>query len=64
MSDTYPKQVDLDTEKALALALAEGRRIYVGNLPYMAKREGVEDLFAKGDGTHPEGHYKMRVDTR
>ncbi|KAL1983673.1 hypothetical protein VTN96DRAFT_10102 [Rasamsonia emersonii] len=30
-------------------AIAEGRRLYVGNMPYMAKREDVEALFAGGD---------------
>ncbi|KAL1961925.1 hypothetical protein VTN77DRAFT_754 [Rasamsonia byssochlamydoides] len=30
-------------------AIAEGRRLYVGNMPYMAKKEDVEALFAGGD---------------
>lgn len=64
VSSTYPRPVDPDGDKAIALAFTEGRRIYVGNLPYMAKREDVEDLFAEGDGTHPEGHYKMWVGVR
>ena len=33
-------------------AIAEGRRLYVGNMPYFAKSEDVESLFA-GD------NYKM-----
>jgi hypothetical protein len=30
-------------------AIAEGRRLYVGNMPYTAKKEDVETLFAEGD---------------
>lgn len=30
-------------------AIAEGRRLYVGNMPYMAKTNDVEMLFAEGD---------------
>ena len=32
-------------------AIAEGRRLYVGNMPYIAKTEDVENLFA--DGGYP-----------
>ena len=31
------------------LAIAEGRRLYVGNLPYMAKTDDVKDLFAANE---------------
>ena len=30
-------------------AIAEGRRLYVGNMPYMAKTRDVELLFAEGN---------------
>lgn len=30
-------------------AVAEGRRLYVGNMPYMAKTEDVQALFATGE---------------
>jgi RNA recognition motif-containing protein len=30
-------------------AITEGRRLYVGNMPYMAKKEDVEALFREGD---------------
>ena len=30
-------------------AITEGRRLYVGNMPYMAKTKDVETLFAEGD---------------
>ena len=30
-------------------AIAEGRRLYVGNMPYIAKTRDVEMLFAEGD---------------
>ncbi|KAL9110807.1 MAG: hypothetical protein Q9187_008001, partial [Circinaria calcarea] len=30
-------------------AIAEGRRLYVGNMPYFAKSEDVETLFAGDD---------------
>lgn len=30
-------------------AIADGRRVYVGNMPYMAKPEDVKGLFADGD---------------
>ena len=35
-------------------AIAEGRRLYVGNMPYMAKTKDVEMLFADKD-------YRMQV---
>jgi hypothetical protein len=35
-------------------AMEEGRRLYVGNMPYMAKKEDVESLFRDGD-------YKVQV---
>lgn len=30
-------------------AIADGRRVYVGNMPYMAKPEDVKGLFADGE---------------
>ena len=30
-------------------AIAEGRRLYIGNMPYIAKTKDVEMLFAEGD---------------
>lgn len=30
-------------------AIADGRRVYVGNMPYMAKPDDVKGLFADGD---------------
>lgn len=30
-------------------AIAEGRRLYVGNMPYFAKAKDVQDLFQGGD---------------
>jgi hypothetical protein len=30
-------------------AIIEGRRLYVGNMPYMAKKEDVHELFAAGE---------------
>lgn len=30
-------------------AIDERRRVYVGNMPYIAKKEDVENLFANGD---------------
>lgn len=30
-------------------AIAEGRRLYVGNMPYTAKSEDVEALFTAGE---------------
>ena len=29
-------------------AISEGRRLYVGNMPYTAKMEDVKELFSKG----------------
>ena len=50
-------------------AIAEGRRLYVGNMPYRAKKKDVESLFSTGDYTmlvsfitrpwqtrHPDAH--------
>ena len=38
-------------------AIAEGRRLYVGNMPYIAQTRDVEMLFA-------EGNYQMQVSFR
>ncbi|CRG89009.1 6-phosphofructo-2-kinase [Talaromyces islandicus] len=43
-------------QQTVSPAITEGRRLYVGNMPYMAKKEDVEAVFA-------EGGYKIeRVD--
>ncbi|KAI1911384.1 hypothetical protein LOZ12_003074 [Ophidiomyces ophidiicola] len=40
----------------------EGRRLYVGNMPYMAKREDVEVLFSNAT-KHGQGYYQIeRID--
>ncbi|KMU79452.1 hypothetical protein CISG_07883 [Coccidioides immitis RMSCC 3703] len=39
-------------------SFAEGRRLYVGNMPYMAKKEDVEALFNSAT-KHGEGYYQM-----
>lgn len=44
--NTY--QYKKDDSMALQ-AIAEGRRLYVGNMPYFAKNEDVESLFAGDD---------------
>ncbi|CAF9942587.1 MAG: hypothetical protein ALECFALPRED_009829 [Alectoria fallacina] len=41
-------------------AIAEGRRLYVGNMSYIAKTEDVEMLFAEGD--YPVEHINMSID--
>lgn len=41
-------------------AIAEGRRLYVGNMPYIAKTKDVEMLFAKGD--YQVEHINMSID--
>lgn len=38
-------------------AIADGRRVYVGNMPYMAKPEDVKGLFADGDYSMSESLY-------
>ena len=38
-------------EAALEREMANGRRIYVGNMPYMAKKSDVEALFAEAGYT-------------
>ena len=43
-----------EDDPATRQAIAEGRRLYVGNMPYIAKTEDVERLFA-------EGEYQMYV---
>ncbi|KAL2043211.1 hypothetical protein N7G274_004271 [Stereocaulon virgatum] len=42
------------------LAIAEGRRLYVGNLPYMAKTEDVKDFFAANE--YQIEHINMSID--
>ncbi|MCJ1226267.1 hypothetical protein MMC12_002917 [Toensbergia leucococca] len=41
-------------------AIEEGRRLYVGNMPYMAKPEDVEALFT--DGGYPSTYINMSID--
>lgn len=43
--ETLRGEDDPNTEQAIA----EGRRLYVGNMPYIAKTKDVEMLFAEGD---------------
>lgn len=38
-----------EDDPATLQAIAEGRRLYVGNMPYIAKTEDVERLFAADD---------------
>lgn len=38
-------------------AIADGRRVYVGNMPYMAKPEDVKGLFADGEYSMLESLY-------
>ncbi|WEW58995.1 hypothetical protein PRK78_004463 [Emydomyces testavorans] len=43
-------------------SFAEGRRLYVGNMPYMAKKEDVEALFSSAV-EHGKGYYQIeRID--
>lgn len=35
-------------ENVVPQAISEGRRLYVGNMPYTAKMEDVKELFSKG----------------
>ncbi|KAH8705969.1 putative ribonucleoprotein [Talaromyces proteolyticus] len=43
-------------QQTVSPAITEGRRLYVGNMPYMAKKEDVETIFA-------DGNYKIeRID--
>ncbi|KAF2815801.1 RNA-binding domain-containing protein [Mytilinidion resinicola] len=46
-----PSQSQSPTDDRTAQAIADGRRIYVGNLLYHAKTEDVEALFGDGDYT-------------
>lgn len=38
-----------ETDPRTLQAIAEGRRLYVGNLPYMAQTKDIENLFAQHD---------------
>lgn len=44
-----PKSVRGEDDPRTLQAIAEGRRVYVGNMPYMAKTEDVESLFVSND---------------
>ncbi|MCJ1464898.1 hypothetical protein MMC07_003513 [Pseudocyphellaria aurata] len=44
-----PRTVRGEDDPRTLQAIAEGRRVYVGNMPYMAKTEDVERLFADSD---------------
>lgn len=54
------KSVDNDSLSVpeIPASFAEGRRLYVGNMPYMAKKEDVEALFNSAV-KHGEGYYQM-----
>ncbi|KAI9872179.1 MAG: hypothetical protein M1830_001994 [Pleopsidium flavum] len=55
-SSGYPSKFNQKSNSSKAVendpqalqAIAEGRRLYVGNVPYMAKTEDVEKLFTEG----------------
>lgn len=51
-------QNDSLPEPEVPASFAEGRRLYVGNMPYMAKKEDVEVLFSSGM-KHGKGYYQM-----
>lgn len=53
-SETISSQPTVPTESTRGdedakKAISEGRRLYVGNLPYMAKTADVAGIFASGD---------------
>lgn len=55
ITETIPKSPSNETEirgendPRTLQAIAEGRRLYVGNLPYMAQTKDIETLFAQND---------------
>lgn len=44
-----PRTVRGEDDPRTLQAIVEGRRVYVGNMPYMAKTEDVESLFTSSD---------------
>lgn len=48
-TNLIPRTVRGEDDPRTLQAIAEGRRVYVGNMPYMAKTEDVEILFADSD---------------
>lgn len=48
-TNRIPGTVRGENDPRTLRAIAEGRRVYVGNMPYMAKTEDVESLFANSD---------------
>lgn len=48
-TNQMPRIVRGEDDPRTLQAIAEGRRVYVGNMPYMAKTEDVESLFANSD---------------
>lgn len=49
-----------EDDPATLQAIAEGRRLYVGNMPYIAKTKDVEALFAEDD--YQIEHINMSID--
>ncbi|KAI4086924.1 MAG: hypothetical protein LQ339_008977 [Xanthoria mediterranea] len=49
-----------ETDPRTLQAIAEGRRLYVGNLPYMAQTKDIENLFAQHD--YQIDHINMSTD--
>lgn len=46
---SYPAEIRGEDDPRTLQAIAEGRRLYVGNLPYMAKTEDIQDLFVSNN---------------
>ncbi|PGH08682.1 hypothetical protein AJ80_07803 [Polytolypa hystricis UAMH7299] len=51
-----------DSQSDFPSAFSEGRRLYVGNMPYMAKQKDVEDLFAGAENEYKIDRIDISID--
>ncbi|KAI4252379.1 MAG: hypothetical protein L6R42_007988 [Xanthoria sp. 1 TBL-2021] len=55
-----PAEIRGEDDPRTLQAIAEGRRLYVGNLPYMAKTTDIQDLFTHNN--YQISHINMSID--
>ncbi|KAL8644853.1 MAG: hypothetical protein Q9226_007564 [Calogaya cf. arnoldii] len=56
-----PSEIRGENDPQTLQAITEGRRLYVGNLPYMAKTKDIEDLFSRQN--YLIAHINMSIDS-
>ncbi|EER42969.1 ribonucleoprotein [Histoplasma capsulatum H143] len=57
-----PRRDHGNTDSPTMNSFSEGRRLYVGNMPYMAKKKDVEALFTKGETVYNVERVDISID--